>query len=84
MAKISYSSDVDILLVEFSDKPLDHAEEAGQFIVHLSKGGEVVQLEILDAQDFLVDSLRAIVKKAKAQSKAPQSRANVQARKPDL
>ncbi|GEM_PF-272117 len=81
MAKITYSPDVDILLVEFSNKPVDHAEEAGQFIVHVSKDGKPVQLEILDARDFLVDSLTAIVNKAKAQSKAPKTRAEIEARK---
>ncbi len=70
MAKITYSPDADILLIELSDKALDHAEEAGQFIIHLSKDGEPVQLEILDAQDFIADSLAAIIGKAKAEASA--------------
>ena len=37
MRKVKYSKDVDALLIELSDKPIDYAEEAGQFIVHFSK-----------------------------------------------
>lgn len=68
MAKITYSPDADILLIKLSDKKLDHAEEAGQFIIHLSEDGEPVQLEILDAQEFFVDSLAAIVGEAKTRA----------------
>jgi len=39
MRKIKYSRDVDILLVELSDKPIDYAEEEGQIIIHFSKNG---------------------------------------------
>lgn len=70
MAKVTYSPDADILVIELSDKKLDHAEEAGQFIVHLSRDGEPVQLEILDAVDFLVSTLAVVMEKARAQSKA--------------
>ncbi len=33
MRKIRYSKDVDALLIELSDKPIDHAEEEGQLII---------------------------------------------------
>jgi hypothetical protein len=62
MRKIRYSKDVDALLVELSDKPIDYAEESGQIIVHFSKDDEPVLLEILDAKDFLLDSLSSVVK----------------------
>jgi len=62
MRKIRYSKDVDALLVELSDKPVDYAEESGQIIVHFSKDDEPVLLEILDAKDFLLDSLSSVVK----------------------
>ena len=48
MRKIEYSKEVDALLVEFSDKQIDYAEE-GQKIIHFSKDGEPVLLEILDS-----------------------------------
>jgi len=62
MAKIKFSKDVDALLIEFSDTPIDYAEESGQFIVHFTKAGEPVLLEILDARDFLLNSLSSVVK----------------------
>jgi uncharacterized protein YuzE len=51
MRRMRYSKDVDALLVEFSDKRIDYAEEEGQIIVHFSREGEPVLLEILDARD---------------------------------
>lgn len=62
MSKIRYSKDVDILLIEFSDKPIDHAEESGPFIIHFSKEGESVLLEILEARDFLLNALSSLVR----------------------
>jgi len=49
MRKIKYSKDVDALLVELSDKQIDYDEEEGQMIIHFSKDGEAVLLEILDS-----------------------------------
>ena len=62
MTKIRYSKDVDALLVELSQGTIDHAEESGQLIVHFTKEGEPVLLEILDARDFLLNSLSSLVK----------------------
>jgi uncharacterized protein YuzE len=62
MRKIKYNRDVDALLVELSDKPIDYAEEQGQMIIHFSKDGEPVLLEILDAKDFILNSLSSVVK----------------------
>jgi hypothetical protein len=61
MHKIRYSRDVDVLLIEFSDKSIDHAEESGPFIVHFSKESEPVLLEILDARQFLIRSFSSVV-----------------------
>ena len=62
MTKIRYSKDVDALLVELSQGTIDHAEESGQLIVHFTREGEPVLLEILDARDFLLNSLSSVVK----------------------
>lgn len=62
MRKIKYSKDVDALLIELSDKKIDYAEEAGQMIIHFSKDGEPALLEILDAKDFVLNSLSSLVK----------------------
>jgi len=60
MRKIRYSKDVDALLIEFSDKKIDYAEEEGQMIIHFSKEGEPVLLEILDAKEFILSSLSSL------------------------
>ncbi|MDI6759586.1 MAG: DUF2283 domain-containing protein [Candidatus Brocadiaceae bacterium] len=62
MRKIRYSKDADAILVELSDKPIDYAEESGQVIIHFSKKGEPVLLEILDAKEFLLNSLSSLVR----------------------
>ncbi len=49
--------DVDALLIELSDKKIDYAEE-GQMIIHFSKDGKPVLLEILDAKDFILHEER--------------------------
>jgi uncharacterized protein YuzE len=66
MRKVRYSKDVDALLVELSQKRIDYAEEAGQFIVHFDKDGEPVLLEILGAKDFLLGSLASLMKETEA------------------
>lgn len=66
MRKIRYSKDVDALLIELSGEPIDHAEESGQFIVHFSKTGEPVLLEILDARDFILGSISSLIKETEA------------------
>lgn len=62
MRKIRYSKDVDALIVELSDKPIDYAEEEGQVIVHFSRGGEPVLIEILDAKEFILGTISSVVK----------------------
>jgi len=61
MRKIRYSRDADVLVVELSDKRVDYAEEEGRMIVHFSKEGEPVLLEILDAREFVLKSLSSVV-----------------------
>jgi len=62
MRKIKYSKDVDTLMVELSDKPIDYAEEEGQVIVHFSHDGEPVLIEILDAKEFVLNMLSSVMK----------------------
>ena len=49
--KIKYDSEVDILTIEVSGEGIDYAEEVGGIIVHFTKEGKPVVLEILDASD---------------------------------
>jgi hypothetical protein len=55
MKKISYSKDVDALLVELSDKAIAYAEDEGQVILHYSPDNKVVLVEILDFRRFMSD-----------------------------
>ena len=61
MRKIKYSKDVDAFIIEISDKPIDYAEEEGQIIVHFTKEGEPVLLEILNAKEFMMSSLSSLL-----------------------
>ncbi|MCD6327974.1 DUF2283 domain-containing protein [bacterium] len=72
MQKIKYSSDVDALMVEISERPIDHAEQTGQFITHFGEDGDVVLIEILNAQKFLLQSISSVMKQAET-AKEPGS-----------
>jgi len=62
--KISYDPEADVLRVEISKRPIDYAREMGNFIVHFTKKGLPVYLEVLEAKKFLVRTER-ILEKAK-------------------
>lgn len=57
--KVKYSKEEDVLLVEVSDEPIEHAEEVGSIIVHFTKDEKPVLLEILDASKFLAEAAKA-------------------------
>lgn len=56
---MNYDPQVDVLLVEVSKQPIDHAEEMGPVIVHFSKRDKPVALEILDASQFVTKATAA-------------------------
>lgn len=60
--KIKYDRDADVLTMELSDKSIDHAEEAGPMIIHLTDDNKPVLIEILDASKFLADLTKISVK----------------------
>lgn len=60
--KISYNREQDILMYEVSDEPIDYADEVGPIIVHFSKMGKPVLLEILDASEFITETTRITMK----------------------
>ncbi len=60
--KISYNRDEDIMLLEISPDPIDFAEEMGPIIVHFTKKGKPVLLEILDASDFIAMAAKSTIK----------------------
>ncbi|MEH2413606.1 DUF2283 domain-containing protein [Nostoc sp.] len=53
MKKISYSKDVDVLLIELSNEPIAYAEDEGQVILHYSQDTKLVLVEILDFRRFM-------------------------------
>ena len=61
MKKIKYDKDTNILLIEFSDKPIDYAEEEWQIIIHFTKNEEPVLLEILEAKEFIINTLTSLI-----------------------
>lgn len=69
--KVKYSREEDILLIEVSDEPIEHAEEVGPIIVHFTKEEKPVLLEILDASEFLAEATKITMK--------PQSEGEIKA-----
>ena len=57
--KVEYSGKEDILMYEVSDEPIDYAEEMDSVIVHFTKSGKPVLLEILDASKFPAQTMKA-------------------------
>jgi uncharacterized protein YuzE len=66
MAKIRYSRDADALLIRISDQNIDHAEDTGQFIVHVTADGEPVVLEVLEAREFVMGALSSVLREVEA------------------
>ena len=56
MEIITYSPDVDILLLKISDAPIEYAEESGGIIAHFSPDDKPVLLEIQDAKAFVAQA----------------------------
>ncbi len=48
MKKITYSKDVDVLLIELSNEPIAYAEQQENIILHYSQDNKLVLIEILD------------------------------------
>lgn len=64
MYKLKYDAEADVLLVIVSQSgKLSHAEEMGDIVVHLGKGGEPLFLEVLNASKNVPLMVRALAKK---------------------
>jgi hypothetical protein len=59
--RVKYNRWEDILTLELSEAPIDHAEEAGPIIAHFSTDDKLVLLEILEASDFLSRLTKATI-----------------------
>jgi len=60
--KARYSRGEDVLLLELSEERVDYAEEMGHVIVHFTKDGRPVILEILDASEFITEISKAAMR----------------------
>jgi len=60
--KVSYNRADDVLLLEVSDEGIEYAEEVGPLIIHFTKAGKPVLVDILDASDVLTELTRVSVK----------------------
>ena len=49
-------------MIELSERPIEYAEEFGRLIVHFSREGEPVLIEIQDGKDFVLDTLSSILR----------------------
>lgn len=58
--RISYSEDVDILMIQLSNKKVDDSYETDDMIVSITEEGEPVLLEIFNGSRFLKDLGKAI------------------------
>lgn len=47
-------------------KTVDHAEQSGQSILHMTEQDEPILLEILNAHDFILDLVEAAIRPAEA------------------
>ncbi len=66
--KIRYDGEGDILDILIKEGQIDHAAEHGEVIVNHDANGEVIEIEILNASQFLGDFLTGVIK-AKSGSK---------------
>lgn len=53
MKQVSYSKDVDALLIELSNEPIAYAEDEGQVILLYSQDAKLALVEILDFRRFM-------------------------------
>jgi uncharacterized protein YuzE len=67
--KVEYSPDVDALVITLSEEKTAFGKDIGEsIIIHFSKDGKPVEIEILDASELLMSSLQAITLKAREKS----------------
>ena len=60
--KMRYDREDDVLMIWFAvGKQVDHAEQVGQSILHVTASGEPVLLEILRARDFVPELVRTVM-----------------------
>jgi len=67
--RVEYSPEVDALVITINEESPEYGESAGDnIIIHYSKHGKPVEIEILDASELVISSMEAIAIKAKEKS----------------
>lgn len=61
-SKISYEPEADLLRIEVAKGTIDYASEIGNIVVHFSKKGIPLYLEILEATKFLKKSNKELAR----------------------
>ena len=65
---MNYDIDANIISWEIANGTIDHAKDFGNFIIHLSKSGKPILIEILDAskykKQFIKNNKENIIKEA--------------------
>jgi len=56
--KMSYNRESDVLLIQVSEEKIDYAEEMGPIIIHFTKEGKPVLLEVLDASEVISEATK--------------------------
>ncbi len=66
--KLRYDKEDDVLMIWFSKKPVDYAEQAKNIIVHFSKDHKPILVEILEASQFLRRTSQVLPQKIRHQA----------------
>ena len=61
MKRIKYDREVDILLIELNELPIDYAEEYDDMIIHFSNQNQPVLLEILGARKLSINMFDSMI-----------------------
>lgn len=64
--KASYDRNADALLIHVGKGKVDYAEEMGPFVIHFTKRGKPLLIEILDASEILSSLTRVTMRSKEA------------------
>jgi len=60
--KMRYDHEDDVLMIWLAEgKQVNHADQLGSLILHVTETGEPVLLEILNAREFVMEVVRAAI-----------------------
>ena len=65
--RISYSEDVDILMIQLSNKKIDDSYDTDDMIVQVDKDGEPVVIEIFNGSRYIKELGKSLPKRIKSE-----------------